>query len=129
MTPYPSSAAASAVRTDLSGTTRLVILIGKWAVKLPAFHRGWALTLRGLLANMQEASFTCLADEMRLCPVVFSLPGGWLSVQRRCEPLTDCQWSSISGITDRSWHGMHCDFKRPNFGALDGRVVLLDYGS
>ena len=117
------------------GITRAVLLVGGYAIKVPRLRYGWSKLLYGLLSNMTEARFTSLADQFRLCPTVFSLPGGFLNVQLRCQPLTDEQWADVelSGGEDSEygrsdWHGMTCDFKRDNFGTLDGRVVLLDFG-
>lgn len=115
------------------GVTRTVLLVGRYAIKVPRLRYGWSKLLYGLLSNMTEARFTPLADQFRLCPTVFSIPGGFLNVQRRCAPLSDDQWEAtrlndddVHGRGD--WQGMACDFKRDNFGVLDGRVVLLDFG-
>lgn len=115
------------------GITRRVLLVGSYAIKVPRLRFGWSKLLYGLLSNMTEARFTCLADQFRLCPTVFSVPGGFLNVQRRCEPLSDEEWEQtrlnhddVHGRGD--WQGMACDFKRDNFGTLNGRVVLLDFG-
>src|ERR1051325_9135184 len=67
------------------GTHRTVYLIGKYAIKRPVFVE-WRLFLLGLLANMQEARFSKMGWP-ELCPVVFSVPGGFLNVMRRTEPL------------------------------------------
>lgn len=115
------------------GVTRAVLLVGRYAIKVPRLRYGWSKLLYGLLSNMTEARFTCLADQFRLCPTVFSIPGGFLNVQRRCAPLSDEEWEQtrfnhddVHGPGD--WLGMACDFKRDNFGTLDGRIVLLDFG-
>lgn len=107
--------------------TRTVVLIGRWAIKAPAARNGWAMFLNGLLANIEEAKFSPLHGAFGLCPVSLAIPGGWLSMQPRCQPLTDEQWGSIAN-SGPDWNGMHCDFKRDNFGVCDGRVMLLDYG-
>lgn len=109
-----------------TGVTRFVILIGPCAFKLPQLKYGWRMFLRGLLSNMTEAEFAPLADELALSPTVFSIWGGFLNVQRRCVPLTDEQWRPMSRL--KKWRGLDCDYKRDNFGMLDGRVVLLDFG-
>lgn len=117
------------------GITRAVLLIGPYAIKVPRVRYGWSKFLYGLLSNMTEARFKPLADKWSLAPVVFAVPGGWLNVQRRCEPIGDDDWNHISHDGEYEamnglpyWNGMSCDFKRDNFGTLDGRVVLLDYG-
>lgn len=105
------------------GVTRSVLLIGPYALKFPSVRYGWGKFLQGLLSNMCERQFKPLAAKYRLAPIVFGVPGGWLTVQRRCESLTDDEWEQIG-----DWNGMDCDFKRENFGTLEGHVVLLDYG-
>lgn len=117
------------VRTD-GGITRAVLLIGRYAIKAPRVRYGWDKFLLGLLSNMQEGRFSVLAKEFALAPTVFSLPGGWLNIQRRCDPLTDAEWDEVEARCgqDRNWGDMSCDFKRDNFGTIDGQIVLLDYG-
>lgn len=122
------------------GVTRIVLLIGPWAVKLPRFGYGYAMGLRGLLCNMQERAIWTLGWP-QLCPVLFSLPGGWLLVMRRARPLDDHEWqvldveefrwnrkSSIAG--ERMVEGcVPVETKRDSFGVVDGRIVAVDYGS
>lgn len=87
--------------------------------------------LRGLLSNITEAKFTTLAGHFSLCPTVWSMWGGWINVQPRCASLTDDEWASIEhlwGPGESDWNGFPCDFKRENFGMLDGKIVLLDCG-
>lgn len=84
----------------LDGATRVVILVGRWAVKFPQVRYGWRNFLFGLLANMQERTFA-RAGWPELCPVVCSLPGGWLVVMPRCDPvsgLTDARYAEMTDI-------------------------------
>ncbi len=106
-----------------SGITRIVWLIGPYAIKIPNPRYGWDKFLRGLLSNMTEYRFTPLAEKFNLTPVIWSLWGGWLNIQLRCEPITDEEFSRLN---ESDW--MTCDFKRENFGKLNGRILLLDYG-
>lgn len=114
-----------------NGITRTVFLTKCYAVKLPTMRYGWRLFLHGLLSNMEEKRFTPLAGQFKLCPTIFSIWGGWLNVQSRCQPLTDDEWSSIEHLWEpglSKWEGFSCDFKRDNFGTLNDNIVLLDYG-
>ena len=115
------------------GVTREVILTRHYAIKFPSMFRGWKMFLCGLLANMQEREFS-RAEWPELCPVVFSLPGGWIVVMRRAEPLTDAEWSSF----DEAWYWKFCEpadyhvpveQKQSSFGKLDGKIVAVDYGN
>jgi hypothetical protein len=114
------------------GITREVFLVGRWAFKVPSF-RSWSLFLTGLLCNLQERTFSRLGDP-RLCPVRFSLPGGWLVVMPRCEPVSTADavdaYASLScpGPSGASL-GAIVEDKTCSFGRLpDGRVVAVDYG-
>ncbi|WP_058733851.1 hypothetical protein [Sphingomonas sanguinis] len=107
------------------GVTRLVVLIGWLAIKLPRFDRGWKAGLIGLLANMQEREFAPACP--RAAPVLFSLWGGWLIVMPRCRPLTDEEWATCPELDD--WSGTPVEPKRSSFGVLNGKIVAVDYGS
>lgn len=72
--------------TVLNGAARSTFLVGPWAFKFPSY-RGWRPFLRGLLANGQERMFWRDTRDPRLCPIPFSLPGGFLVVMPRCEPI------------------------------------------
>lgn len=115
-----------------SGATRHVILWGNWAFKIPRLT-GWVHFLNGLLANLQEKAFAPTSE--RLCPVLFSLPGGFLIVQARTEPLTDEQWAALDKRSYRSFTSnrgigfLPVEYKRDSFGNLDGVLVAVDYGS
>lgn len=111
------------------GATRNVLLAGRFAFKFPSC-RSWRLFLNGLLGNMQEAEFA-RAGWPKLCPVVFSLPYGFLTVMRRAEPLPDDVWR---GLDVQAWaseegHTIPVEPKQDSFGVLDGRIVAVDYGS
>lgn len=106
-----------------SGITRIVWLIGPYAIKIPNPRYGWGKFLYGLLSNMTERRFSTVAEKFRLAPVIWSMWGGWLNVQRRCEPIIDEEFEALN---EDDW--IPCDFKRENFGKLNGRILLLDYG-
>ena len=116
---------SGAILTD--GVTRLVILVGGVAIKLPRFDLGWKMGLHGLLANMQEREFSTL--DVRLCPVLLCLWGGWALVMRRATPMKDEQWRRFRR-TAEAWSGdLPVEAKRSSFGYLHGRAVAVDYGS
>lgn len=110
------------------GSTRTVLLIGRWAVKCPTFH-SWKLFLTGLLCNIQEVEFSKLNDP-RLMPIVFSTWGGFLVVMPRGVLLSPEEFFAI----DREWlqtalNELPLESKRRNFAWYNGRVVAIDYGS
>lgn len=111
------------------GSTRIVFLIGSYAIKLPDFTCEWRLFLQGLLANMQERVFWT-TKWAKLCPVVFSLPGGWLVVMQRARPMTESEFA----LMDEDWLNeengvVPSEFKQNSFGWVDGRIVAIDYGN
>lgn len=127
-----------------NGVTRIVILVGPWAIKIARFNYSWPNFLRGLLANMQERDFS-KTGWPELCPVLFAMWGGFISIMPRCTPLTDDQWNSFDfdGFAEpRDWHEerivkgkypeeryVPVENKRCSFGVLNDRIVAVDYGS
>lgn len=127
--PHLSESAYQAPATIKHGTTRTVFLIGRWAVKLPSMVE-WRLFLLGLLANMQEVKFSrCGWPE--LCPVVFSIWGGWLLVMRRAAPLPPEEFFALDVDVwkKRDGYEVPVEDKLDSFGLLDGRIVAVDYGN
>jgi hypothetical protein len=118
-----------------NGATRLVLLVGRWAIKVPRIT-SWKLFLHGLLANMQEAEFS-KAGWPELCPVLWSIPGGLLVVMKRAVPVTDGWWKTRQDVIDRVFNPRRgyvvpVERKQDSFGWLDsedGRLVAVDYGS
>lgn len=110
------------------GATRAVLLVGGVAVKIPR-PTTWRTFLNGLLANMQEREFS-RAGWPELCPVLISIPGGWLVVMRRAAPLTDAEWCEIGeDWPERGEYVVPVELKRDSFGVLGGRIVAIDYGT
>lgn len=110
------------------GSTRVVLLIGRWALKLPSLY-SWPHFLRGLLCNMQEAMFSATGWP-ELCPVVLSIPGGWLVVMPRAHPISREEFFSMDyeSFVQRPDHVVPVERKLDSFGMLDGRLVAVDYG-
>jgi hypothetical protein len=107
------------------GITRVVILVGPYAIKLPQWNYGWDKFLHGLLANMQEVVWGRGYDD-RLCPVVWWIPGGWMTVMQRVDHvLTNENEIDYSVFQDGIPSG---DDKPDNYGMLNGRIVKIDYG-
>lgn len=113
------------------GTTRMVFLVGKYAIKVPTFN-SFKLFLYGLLGNMQEAEFSrAFKTEGVLAPVLFFVPGGFFSVMQRAEPLPmkDFERLDVERWSDRSGWFVPVEEKQDSFGSLGGKVVAIDYGS
>ena len=112
------------------GVTREVILTRRYAIKIPKLIYGWHKFLCGLLANMQERQFAG-AGWPQLCPVIFSLPGGWLVVMPRAEMLSDAEWCAFDAkaFCETGDYVIPAEFKQDSFGKVDGRIVAIDYGN
>lgn len=112
-----------------SGATRHVLLIGCWAVKVPRVT-SWRNFLQGLLANMQEREFA-RTGWPELCPVLWAVPGGWVLVMARAQPLTAAEWSDFrpDDFCAARDYAVPVESKHCSFGTLAGRIVAVDYGS
>jgi hypothetical protein len=118
------------------GATRIVILFSKVAVKIPTF-KNWEMFLYGLLGNIQERRFRKMypkETERALPPVLFSLPGGFLVIQKRVRPvrhkgfffLALAEVIATSSLDAEFWKN---DPKMENFGYLENRLVKVDIGT
>ncbi|MGN6538949.1 MAG: hypothetical protein ACTHKQ_24880 [Mesorhizobium sp.] len=120
------------MRIHTCGSTRTVVLIGAYAIKIPGawrWPRRYRSLLNGLLANASERDFG-KAGWDGLCPLTFSLPGGWLNVMRRAEPLSRDEWFAFDrdAFIDRGDWILPVEDKMDSFGKLNGRIVAVDYG-
>jgi len=112
------------------GVMREVFLVGRWAIKIPKLTRGWRNFLRGLLASIHEREMSTLGWP-ELCPIVFALPGGWMVIMRRAEPLSDEDFADID--LDRIFmpedgRVIPGEPKGSSLGRFKGRIVVVDYG-
>lgn len=119
------------------GVTRTVLLIGRWAVKVPSLRacggglrgRMWGFS-RGVQANLSEQEW-CRhlndAPEPLVCPVRWSLLGGIVNIYPRCDPVPcgpDGEPLIALPPLDMLPLG---DAKPSNFGVLNGQPVWIDY--
>lgn len=115
-----------------NGVTRKVIIIGGYAFKIPQTRYGWQRFLNGLLANIQERYMSTIAD-VRLCPVVFSIPGGWLNVMPACDELSESEFDLFN--PKAYCEDLPVENKRCSFGwymdhdTRSAIIVAVDYGS
>ena len=109
------------------GATRIVLLVGPYAIKIPSILE-WRLFLLGLLANMQERAFSKLGWP-ELCPIIGSVPGGWLVIMRRAREMTPDEFDLFRQFCEESEHDIPTEYKSTSFGWLDGKPVVIDYGN
>lgn len=112
------------------GSTRWVILTKRYAVKVPSLY-SWTNFLWGLLANMQEVRFSKVeAFSDKVCPVLFSIPLGFLLIMPKVKILTGPEFLAFNaeGFLMCEEGFIPAEIKRDSFGWLDGRIVAIDYG-
>lgn len=129
--------------TTKHGCTRFVFLTKNYAIKIPQFNYEWKHFLLGLLANMQEVSFSKIKDD-RLCPIKFYIPGGWLLIMPKCEPISSEIFIDLditrfwpnnkedyhpNNTCERAEYNVPVEYKQDSFGFLNGKIVAIDYGS
>lgn len=104
------------------GVTRIVFLIGSVAIKVPTLRYGWRLFLTGMLANLHERLWWGEGWDERLCPVLFADPIGMVVIMKRAEDIDFLP-------KEEDFKYLPLDHKIENFGLLNGKVVLRDYGN
>jgi len=111
------------------GSVRQVLLMGELAIKIPSFVE-WRLFLLGLLANLQEVKFS-KTKWPELCPVIWSLPLGFLIIMRRARIMTDEEFLELDleRWIENDDYIVPTELKSDSFGYLDGNIVVVDYGN
>lgn len=119
------------------------MLLGGYAIKIPNFLNGWRMFLLGLIGNQQEYHFNKIKDK-RVCPVIFYICGGFLSVMPRCREVTTEEFLMINTYyfhpidneVMKTDDYMYCsgfniptEIKQDSFGWYKNRIVSFDYGS
>lgn len=119
----------------MKGTRRYVLLVGRWAIKLPRSHLG-------LRCNQREIEVWNGASERNreiLCPPMMTLARGLVVVFARAEHVTGDEYQEIWDSPE--WWKLHpqwfpepsglspiLETKACNWGRLNGRLVSIDYG-
>ena len=113
------------------GITRTVILVGRYAVKVPSLRGGCTGDLRGRIAGIAQGILANQAEYQwsgyepwrgKVAPVLHSWLGGIVQVYPRCQPLADGDRGPLPQLDPCPG-----DIKPDNFGRLGGRVVRVDY--
>jgi len=122
-----------------TGATRWVFLIGKYAIKFPSLY-SWRLFLRGLLGNDQEVQWgRSFQWTKKLCPIFWTCFGRFIVIMPRVKVMTPKEFSELKesiayyawldGVEEDKMPPMPCELKADSFGWLNGRLVIIDYGS
>lgn len=113
------------------GSSRICILTKNYAFKIPRLSP-YRSFLRGLLANLQEQSFWKYCHYDELCPIVFSLPLGFMNVMYRASELNENDFPLVdSFLTNLKIKDYDIPFesdKLSSLGKLNGKIVIVDYG-
>ena len=113
----------------IKGTNRIVLLIGKQAIKIPNIVNGHLLFLYGCYSNYNERSFCkkfkCIPELYnKVCPSLFCSWFGLLEIQYRCIPI-----SSISEVELNRLSCINGESKPSNYGIFKGKIVCVDYAN
>lgn len=122
-----------------TGVTRKVLLIGKYAIKFPSLY-SYRHFLQGILANDQEQHWSRMFKwSKKLCPVIWCSWGCFVIIMPQVKVLTDqeCRDGKLAHLDIDEFlliePGEEGRFpvekKSDSFGWLDGRLVIIDYGS
>jgi len=109
------------------GVTRLVFLIGNYAIKIPNFTVQHSHFLQGCYANWSERMYTKMFKNLpeidRVAPTYFCSWFGLISIQQRVTELT----RHLSEEEIDYFKHQTTDIKSANFGYFQGRLVCVDY--
>jgi hypothetical protein len=114
------------IELKLNGITRIVILIGKYAIKIPNFRYSMLHFLQGCYSNWNERQFYKNLTENKdmVCPCYYCTWFGLISLYKRCNPkLEDLTEQEIKNYS--LFH--NGDYKKENFGYYNNKLVCLDY--
>jgi len=118
------------------GITRTVFIFNKFVIKIPTFKQ-YNLFLRGLLANLNEKSFSGIHSD--LARVYWCCGLGFLLIMERAEVIDNdggkwgsC-WHFIKMLEekykdDKLKSFLLSDCKPSNWGLIGDRLVKIDYG-
>lgn len=110
------------------GETRLVFVIGKIAIKIPNFLKGYRQFLYGLISNNQEKFYS--GSSQYLLPVLFSTPGSCFIIMPKC--VISDKTPSLE-IVKKIRHDIgnypNVDYKAESFGIWKDKLYVIDYGT
>ena len=117
------------IEINLHGCNRIVFLTKRYAFKVPNC-RNFFQFCWGLIDNMHERR-VWKAGHAGICPLVFSIPGGFLNVMPRARVMTEEEFASFDSVAfrNRGDYWLTAEDKASSFGWLNGEIVALDYGN
>lgn len=113
------------MKVSRKGVTRIVLLIGSYAIKFPNPLYCHSHFLQGCYANWSERQLTKRFNiyQHKISPTFFCAWFGLFSVQRRVLELN----RDLSSKEVEYFKELTSDIKKENFGWLEERLVCVDY--
>jgi hypothetical protein len=112
----------------VQGETRIVWIVGNYAIKCPNFLKGYRQFLYGLISNTQEVEYQ--TKSKYLMPIVFRIPLNLLIVMPKAEILTENlvkeKFDNIVGTLNGY---PRVDHKPESFGIWKNKIYIIDYGT
>lgn len=115
-----------------NGATRCVWLIGRYAIKFPRLC-SWRCFLNGLIANMTEREFNCIAPDLH-AKVLYADKFGFMLVMERAEymlpsDLNRYERPHIDELFDRCEKaGLPIERKYEDVGKFLDACKVVDFG-
>lgn len=111
-----------------NGVTRIVILIGKYAIKIPNFTYCHLHFIQGCYCNYSERNYCKIFKGMpefmgRVVPTIFCSWFGLISIQYRVKELS----TKLTKKQIKEFRKYFEDVKSDNFGIYKDRIVCIDY--
>lgn len=107
------------------GNWRRVLLIGPFAVKIPRRERAKGAMCLNRWEHEMWTMWRPRFGWEHLCPVLWCDPSGGILIMRRAT--RDATFEEIDAL-ELSDPEPTCEYKAEDWGHLDGRLVVLDYG-
>ena len=112
------------------GTTRITLILGNWAIKIPILNRSLKHFVKGWLGNIDERNIWRKTKHTQLCPIYFSV-FGLINVMPRAIPIYETLWKFDKQWAFRTFNNVPVDLDVcsgwKNFGYVNGSIVVLDY--
>lgn len=108
------------VSVSTDGITRIVVLVGRWAIKLPRWNYGWGKFVEGVTNNRSEWAYWRKTKSNEVCPTLFSFWGLFniMPRVRICESKEEIECIPLDDWLDR---------KPDNLGHYKEKIVWVDY--
>lgn len=115
-----------------NGATRTIILVRKYAIKLPCLHHNYEMFIEGIRANLAEGRFVNFSPDAPLAKTFYSNRFGLFNVQERVRNrqlfIPELCVLCAKGFLPKDFY--MDDAKPENFGYnLKNELVKIDYGN